>query len=134
MMQSHGCSAWVSPPLPLVWIRLLRLTTWLCCRLRRLSLDLAQQYCCSAPPGLTLQPVNRRSPHFCPWSLQALEPANLGPGKRVLVHAGAGGVGSMAIQLSKLRGAYVVTTCSSKSFPHVKVRGHSPLVRHSRPL
>ena len=40
----------------------------------------------------------------------------------------------MAIQLSKLRGAYVVTTCSSKSFPHVKVRGHSPLVRYSRPL
>ena len=52
----------------------------------------------------------------------------------MLVHAGSGGVGSMAIQLSKLRGAYVVTTCSSKSFPHVKVRGHSPFMRHSRPL
>lgn len=97
----------------------------------RSSVNLAQQSCVSAT---LLQSAALCSTHFCTLPLQALEPANLGPGKRVLVHAGSGGVGSMAIQLSKLRGAYVVTTCSHRSFPHVKVRGRSPPVSHSRPL
>ncbi|GAA5785777.1 NADP-dependent oxidoreductase [Chitiniphilus shinanonensis] len=34
-------------------------------------------------------------------------------GQRVLVHAGAGGVGSLAIQLAKWRGAHVVATASA---------------------
>lgn len=41
---------------------------------------------------------------------QALKPERIKPGQRVLVHAGAGGVGHMAIQLAKLKGAYVITT------------------------
>lgn len=36
-------------------------------------------------------------------------------GKRVLVHAGAGGVGSIAIQLAKAQGAHVSTTCSGRN-------------------
>jgi len=39
--------------------------------------------------------------------------ANVLPGQRVLVHGGAGGVGHVAIQLAKLRGAFVYTTVSS---------------------
>ncbi|TJZ76172.1 NADP-dependent oxidoreductase [Chitiniphilus eburneus] len=35
------------------------------------------------------------------------------PGQRVLVHAGAGGVGSLAIQLAKWRGAHVIATASA---------------------
>ena len=35
------------------------------------------------------------------------------PGDRVLVHAAAGGVGSLLTQLAKLRGAYVVATAST---------------------
>jgi NADPH2:quinone reductase len=38
----------------------------------------------------------------------------LEPGQRVLIHAGAGGVGHVAIQLAKLRGAEVCTTVSSQ--------------------
>lgn len=37
----------------------------------------------------------------------------LEPGERVLIHAGAGGVGHVAIQLAKLKGANVCTTVSS---------------------
>ncbi|MGB3405249.1 MAG: zinc-dependent alcohol dehydrogenase family protein [Microcoleaceae cyanobacterium] len=37
----------------------------------------------------------------------------LQPGQRVLIHAGAGGVGHIAIQLAKLQGAEVATTVSS---------------------
>ena len=33
---------------------------------------------------------------------------------RVLIHAGAGGVGSLAIQIAKSFGAFVATTASSK--------------------
>jgi NADPH:quinone reductase-like Zn-dependent oxidoreductase len=39
--------------------------------------------------------------------------AKVGPGQRVLVHAAAGGVGSIAVQLAKARGAYVVGTASA---------------------
>lgn len=44
---------------------------------------------------------------------QALfEVANLKPGQTILVHAGAGGVGSFAIQLARLVGARVIATAS----------------------
>src|SRR4029079_17561336 len=39
--------------------------------------------------------------------------ANLQPGEDVLVHAAGSGVGSIAIQIAKLRGARVITTASS---------------------
>ena len=40
--------------------------------------------------------------------------ANVGPGMRVLIHAGAGGVGSLGIQIASARGAHVIATCSEK--------------------
>lgn len=39
--------------------------------------------------------------------------ARIQPGQRVLIHAGAGGVGHVAIQLAKQAGAHVATTVSS---------------------
>ena len=42
------------------------------------------------------------------------ERGRLEPGEKVLIHAGAGGVGHVAIQLAKLKGADVCTTISSK--------------------
>ncbi|MFD3501321.1 NADP-dependent oxidoreductase [Streptomyces sp. NPDC058678] len=45
---------------------------------------------------------------------QALvENADLRPGQRVLVHAAAGGVGHVAVQIAKARGAYVIGTASA---------------------
>ena len=38
--------------------------------------------------------------------------ANVEPGQRVLIHGGAGGVGSSAVQVAKARGAYVIATAS----------------------
>lgn len=47
------------------------------------------------------------------------ETAGLGPGsaagKRILVHGGSGGVGSVAIQLLKVWGAEVAATCSTRN-------------------
>jgi NADPH:quinone reductase-like Zn-dependent oxidoreductase len=42
-----------------------------------------------------------------------VENAQLAKGQKVLIHAGAGGVGSLAIQIARLRGAEVWTTCSA---------------------
>ncbi|MQY34122.1 2-haloacrylate reductase [Streptomyces sp. RB17] len=45
---------------------------------------------------------------------QALtEHADVRPGQRVLIHAAAGGVGHVAVQIAKARGAYVIGTASS---------------------
>ncbi|WP_209442578.1 NADP-dependent oxidoreductase [Streptomyces iakyrus] len=45
---------------------------------------------------------------------QALtEHAGLRPGQRVLIHAAAGGVGHVAVQIAKARGAYVIGTASA---------------------
>jgi NADPH:quinone reductase-like Zn-dependent oxidoreductase len=37
---------------------------------------------------------------------------NVQPGQRVLIHGGAGGVGSSAVQIAKMRGAHVIATAS----------------------
>lgn len=44
-------------------------------------------------------------------------------GERVLVHAGAGGVGSMAIQFAKQAGAFVFTTSSQTNHSYVQELG-----------
>ncbi|ALD01526.1 NADPH:quinone oxidoreductase [Acinetobacter sp. TTH0-4] len=55
---------------------------------------------------------------------QALvEIANVQAGQKVLIHAGSGGVGSIAIQLAKYLGATVATTTSSKNIAWVKDLG-----------
>jgi NADPH2:quinone reductase len=49
--------------------------------------------------------------------------AKLKKGETILVHAGAGGVGSMAIQFAKLIGAHVITTASTANHDYVKQLG-----------
>lgn len=47
----------------------------------------------------------------------------LSRGEKILIHGGAGGIGSIAIQLAKYLGAYVATTVSVKDIPYVKELG-----------
>jgi NADPH:quinone reductase-like Zn-dependent oxidoreductase len=55
---------------------------------------------------------------------QALvEKGNVRPGQRVLIHAGAGGVGTVAIQLAKYLGATVATTVSAGNVDFVRELG-----------
>lgn len=49
--------------------------------------------------------------------------AKVSKGQNVLIHAGAGGVGSMAIQFAKLRGANVITTASPSNHDYVRQLG-----------
>jgi NADPH:quinone reductase-like Zn-dependent oxidoreductase len=55
---------------------------------------------------------------------QALvEQGNVRPGQKVLIHAGAGGVGSIAIQLARHLGATVATTASASNADFVRDLG-----------
>lgn len=54
--------------------------------------------------------------------------AELSAGQKVLIHAGSGGVGSLAIQIAKLRGAYVIATTSGKNLALVKSLGADEVI------
>ena len=60
------------------------------------------------------------------------EGANIQAGERVLIHAGAGGVGTFAIQLAKLRGAHVITTTSTKNVELVKTLGADEVIDYTQ--
>ncbi|MCC6997133.1 MAG: NADP-dependent oxidoreductase [Deltaproteobacteria bacterium] len=53
------------------------------------------------------------------------------PGHRVLIHAGAGGVGTVAIQLAKHLGAWVATTCSPRNTELVKSLGADQVIDYT---
>lgn len=54
--------------------------------------------------------------------------ADIKAGDRVLIHAGSGGVGSLAVQLAKAYGAYVVATTSTKNIPLVHSLGADQVI------
>lgn len=60
---------------------------------------------------------------------QALvEYADVRPGQRVLVHAAAGGVGHVAVQIAKARGAYVIGTASAGKHEFLRGLGADELI------
>jgi len=56
----------------------------------------------------------------------------VGPGKRVLVQAGAGGVGSFAIQIAKHFGAWVAATCSTANVDYVRSLGADEVIDYTK--
>ena len=60
---------------------------------------------------------------------QALvEQINIRKGQKILVHGGAGGIGTIAIQLAKHLGVYVTTTASQKDIDYVKGLGADEVI------
>lgn len=72
-----------------------------------------------APKPATLTMAEAASlPLVALTAWQALvERAHVQPGQKVLIHAGAGGLGSIAVQLAKALGAQVATTVSTTKVP-----------------
>jgi NADPH:quinone reductase-like Zn-dependent oxidoreductase len=52
-------------------------------------------------------------------ALTAIETAEMGDGERVLIHAGAGGVGGFAVQLARHHDAWIAATCSAANRDYV---------------
>jgi len=60
---------------------------------------------------------------------QALvDTADVRPGQRVLIHAAAGGVGHLAVQIAKARGAHVIGTASAANHDFVRGLGADEVV------
>lgn len=67
----------------------------------------------AAPPSLDyLQAAALPQVALTAWR-SLIEVADLSPGQTALIHGAAGGVGSIAVQLAKWRGAQVLGTCSN---------------------
>jgi NADPH:quinone reductase-like Zn-dependent oxidoreductase len=56
----------------------------------------------------------------------------LSPGQRVLIHAAAGGVGSLAVQLAKWKGAVVIGTASARNHDFLRNLGIDQVVDYER--
>ncbi|MGA5463850.1 NADP-dependent oxidoreductase [Mycobacterium sp. NPDC050041] len=65
------------------------------------------------------------------WQI-LVDTARIRPGQKVLVHAGAGGLGSTVIQLAKHLGAHVATTASPKNEELVRGLGADVVVDYTR--
>ncbi|WP_067532822.1 NADP-dependent oxidoreductase [Nocardia crassostreae] len=57
--------------------------------------------------------------------------AGVGPGQRVLVHAAAGGVGHLAVQIAKARGAHVIGTARTANHEFLRALGADELIDYS---
>ncbi len=53
-------------------------------------------------------------------------------GQKVLIHAGAGGVGTFAIQFAKWKGAYIITTTSEKNVEFLKLLGADEVIDYTK--
>ena len=64
---------------------------------------------------------------------QALnEHINLQPGQKIFIHGGAGGIGTVAIQIAKSIGAYVITTATGDGLQLVEQLGADELIDYKQ--
>ena len=63
---------------------------------------------------------------------QAFEMARLSAGQTVLIHAAAGGVGSLGVQLAKIRGARVIGTASARNHDFLKGLGIDEVIDYTK--
>lgn len=58
--------------------------------------------------------------------------ARLERGQKILVHAGAGAIGGMAVQLARHLGAFVAATCSARNADYVRSLGADVVIEYDR--
>lgn len=58
--------------------------------------------------------------------------ARVGKGTRVLIHAAAGGVGSLGVQIARAQGAHVIATCSERNVAFVKSLGANEVIAYDK--
>src|SRR5436853_566534 len=65
-------------------------------------------------------------------TLQGFEKVGARAGQRILIHAGAGGIGTFAVQYAKHLGLHVTTTTSAKNAEFVKLLGADRVIAYDR--
>jgi NADPH:quinone reductase-like Zn-dependent oxidoreductase len=100
------------------------------------------EYCTAPSSAISPKPKNLTHAEAASVPISGLtawqglfDHAKLQKGERLLVHGGAGGVGTFVIQLAHLHGAHVVTTASPRNFELVKSLGADEVIDyHSTPF
>jgi NADPH:quinone reductase-like Zn-dependent oxidoreductase len=91
-----------------------------------------EDYLARKPATLTME-ESAALPLVALTAWQALvERADLRPGQKILIHAGSGGVGTIAIQLARHLGAHVATTTSTANAGWVKNLGADLVIDYKR--
>lgn len=97
------------------------------------------EYVTAPARHLAAKPVNIDHLHAAAIPLAGLtawqalvDTANLGPRARVVIHAAAGGVGHLAVQIAKARGAYVIATSRGKRRRFVERLGADEVIDSDR--
>lgn len=97
------------------------------------------QYCVVKPSEMVLKPdyLNVEQAAALPTAgltaWQALHThGKLMSGERVLIHAAAGGVGHLAVQMAKSMGAYVIATASARHHDFLDTLGVDQIVDYTR--
>ena len=67
----------------------------------------------------------------CAW-IALVNFAKLQPGETIVVHAGAGAIGGMSVQLAKHIGATVIATCSARNVDYVRGLGADRVIAYDR--
>lgn len=71
-------------------------------------------------------------PHVSVSAWRALyDTAGISAGQSVLIHAAAGGVGSVGVQLAKIRGAHVITTARAVNFDYPRSLGADEMIDYT---
>lgn len=98
----------------------------------------AEFICCSAD-AVSLKPKNINFAEAASIPLAGLtawqalfDVAKLQPNQTCLIHAGSGGVGSLAIQFAKNKGAKVITTASTINIDYVKKLGADIVIDYKK--
>ncbi len=96
------------------------------------------EYIAARASEIALKPQTLDFIHAAAVPLSALtawqslfDAGNLQPGQRILIHAGAGGVGHYAVQFARWKGAHVITTASARNANFVRSLGADEVIDYT---
>jgi NADPH:quinone reductase-like Zn-dependent oxidoreductase len=99
----------------------------------------AAEYCISTPTEIAPKPKALDHLHTAAVPISGLtawqalfEHGKLGAGQKVLIHGGAGGVGTFAIQLAAWKGASIATTVSERNAEFVRGLGAVQVIDYQK--
>lgn len=92
------------------------------------KLVIAAEDLCVIPPEMSFEQAAALPTAFGTARQALFDVGHLQPRQRVLIHAGAGGVGSMAIQQAHHAGAHVIATVSARNIELVKSLGADEVI------
>jgi NADPH:quinone reductase-like Zn-dependent oxidoreductase len=84
------------------------------------------------PPGLShIEAAGLPLAGLTAWQV-LVDAAGVEPGQRVLITGAAGGVGHLAVQIAKARGAYVIGTASGAKHDFVRALGADEVIDYTK--